>query len=62
MMMENNELEKMWPWPNYGYYTSIFLVGPRKTAEKLGQNNHSLGQNLNPVSPKYKAGVSTTRP
>jgi hypothetical protein len=49
-------------WPNLRYYPSICLEGLRTTMTNLAQNSRSPGRYLNPGSPKYKAGVLTTRP
>jgi hypothetical protein len=38
----------------------ICTEGMRKTTKNLSQDSQSLGQDLNPGSPEYDAGVLTT--
>jgi hypothetical protein len=45
---------------NLRYNLSNYLETLRKTMKISVQQNWSLGQDLNPVTPKYKAGVLTT--
>jgi hypothetical protein len=61
---EVKEFGKRQQWPNFKsyYYPGIRLEGLKKTTETLGKGSRFLGRDLNPGSPKYEAGVLTTRP
>jgi hypothetical protein len=48
-------------WPNLRYYPKICQEGLRENMKNFSQDSQCPGQDLNPVSPKYEAGVLTTR-
>jgi hypothetical protein len=48
-------------WSNFKLLAQRLPRGTEENQEKR-QDMRSLDRHLNPVSPEYKAGVSTTRP
>jgi hypothetical protein len=52
---------RKWLSRNLKYYPSICLEGVRNTTKNLSQDSRSPGQDLNPETLEYEAGVLSTR-
>jgi hypothetical protein len=53
---------RKWLWSNVRHCPEICVVGLRTTTENLSHDSWSLGHELNPGPPEFKAGVLTTQP
>jgi hypothetical protein len=53
MIVKDDELERMWSWPNLRYYPSIFLEGLKINHEKISQDRWCPEQTLNQLLLDY---------
>jgi hypothetical protein len=60
--MNWNKCRRKRSWPNFKVYPGICPERLGETTNNHSHDSRSVGRNLNPGPPEYKAGVLTTRP